>query len=73
MLVSADTDFGEILARSQHEAPSVILFRRADRTPASLLAVLLANLDQVADHLDRGAFVVITEERLRIRPLPMGH
>jgi hypothetical protein len=35
--------------------------------------VLLANLDQVADHLEKGAFVVITEERLRIRPLPMGH
>lgn len=33
----------------------------------------MANLDQVAEHLEKGAFVVFTEERLRIRPLPIGH
>ena len=71
VLLSADTDFGEILARSRSGTPSVILFRRADRSPASLGAVLLANLDAVADDLEKGAFVVFTEDRLRIRALPL--
>jgi predicted nuclease of predicted toxin-antitoxin system len=72
VLVSADTDFGEILARSQGTTPSVILFRRADRRAESLTAVLLANLELVAAELDKGAFVVITQDRLRIRDLPLG-
>lgn len=71
VLLSADTDFGEILARSGGPAPSVILFRRADRSAESLVSVLLANLDTVANELDRGAFVVITDDRLRIRGLPL--
>jgi predicted nuclease of predicted toxin-antitoxin system len=72
VLVSADTDFGEILARSRSGTPSVILFRRGDRSPSSLAAVLLANLDVVADDLHKGAFVVITEDRVRIRALPIA-
>jgi predicted nuclease of predicted toxin-antitoxin system len=71
VLLSADTDFGEILARSGSPVPSVILFRREDRSAESLVSVLLANLDTVADELNRGAFVVIAEERMRIRGLPL--
>jgi len=71
ILISADTDFGEILARSQDRTPSVILFRRHDRLPTSHVAILLANLDTVADELVKGAFVVITDDRLRIRALPI--
>jgi len=72
VLLSADTDFGEILARTQAPIPSVILFRRANQSPDALLPVLLANLEPIAEDLEKGAFVVIAEERLRIRPLPMG-
>jgi predicted nuclease of predicted toxin-antitoxin system len=72
VLLSADTDFGEILARTNDRTPSVVLFRRSDRSAASLAKVLLANLDAIADELDNGAFVVITEDRLRIRHLPMA-
>jgi predicted nuclease of predicted toxin-antitoxin system len=71
ILVSADTDFGEILARSEETTPSVILLRRSDRTAHALAGVLLANLDAVADDLAVGAFVVITDQRLRIRSLPI--
>jgi predicted nuclease of predicted toxin-antitoxin system len=71
VLVSADTDFGEILARSGDPAPSVILFRRGDRLPDSLAAVLLANLVEVTDDLAAGAIVVITDSRLRVRRLPV--
>ena len=71
VLLSADTDFGEILARSGAGTPSVILFRRSDRSATSLAAVLLANLTEVADDLAQGAFVVITNDRIRIRSLPL--
>lgn len=49
ILISADTDFGELLANAPVLAPSVILLRRTDKQAHSLAAVVLANLDQVAD------------------------
>jgi predicted nuclease of predicted toxin-antitoxin system len=71
ILTSADTDFGELLANAPVLAPSVILLRRTDKTPDSVAAVLLANLDQVAEELTAGALVVISDTRIRTRRLPM--
>ena len=71
ILISADTDFGELLANAPVLAPSVILIRRADKRAASLAAVILANLEQVADDLAAGALVVISDTRIRTRRLPM--
>lgn len=71
-LVSADTDFGTLLARTGQTAPSVILLRRSDgRRPEQQAALLLANLAQVTDDLDSGAVVVITDTDLRVRQLPI--
>ena len=56
MLLSADTDFGEILARSNDATASVILFRRADHSATVLAEILIANLDTIAKDLDQGAF-----------------
>jgi predicted nuclease of predicted toxin-antitoxin system len=71
ILLSADTDFGELLANSPVLAPSVILLRRTDKTADALAAVLIGNLDQVADDLQAGAIVVITDTRVRARRLPI--
>ena len=72
ILVSAGTDFGGLLARSGASTPSVILIRRlAGRRAAEQAAIILANLDQVADDLTAGAIVVLHEDSLRVRRLPV--
>lgn len=73
ILVSADTDFAMILATRRAARPSVVLFRRStERRPEQQAALLLANLNAVADELEAGAVVVFEPQRLRIRRLPLG-
>lgn len=73
VIVSADTDFGELLAASRGAvSPSVVLLRSADHlTPEQQAALLAANLPAVADELDAGALVSIARGRLRVRSLPV--
>ena len=71
VIVSADTDFGTLLALNDSTKPSFVLFRRTDKRPSSLLNVLLNVLDKVKDDLDKGAIVVIEDTRIRIRRLPI--
>lgn len=49
IIVSADTDFGTLLALHDSSKPSFILFRRTDKRPTALLMQLMANLDQIAE------------------------
>lgn len=73
VIVSADTDFGTLLALRRKTRPSVILFRgRAPRRPERQVALLLDNLQLIHAELETGAIVTIYENRLRIRRLPVG-
>ncbi|MEX2627870.1 MAG: DUF5615 family PIN-like protein [Ilumatobacteraceae bacterium] len=72
VVISADTDFGELLAVSNARGPSILLLRRQQQRRAlEIAALILANLDDVAEDLRAGAIVVIDDDRVRIRRLPL--
>lgn len=73
VLVSADTDFGGLLAARDITVPSVVLFRRRTRRrPHEQAMILLTNLAAVEEDLDAGAIAVIDDTGIRIRRLPIG-
>lgn len=72
ILLTADSDFGALLALGSLASPSVLLLRSADHLRSSEQAELIAaNLPQIAEGLEKGAIVSLTRDRLRIRELPI--
>jgi predicted nuclease of predicted toxin-antitoxin system len=72
VIISADTDFGALLAYSRATEPSIVLVRALiDRRPPELVGILTANLDVLAEHLQSGAIVAFTKTDVRVRPLPL--
>lgn len=73
IIVSADTDFGTLLALWEKPKPSFILFRGGtERNPQEQLALLLTNLASIQDSLISGSIVVFEQNRIRIRALPIN-
>lgn len=72
VIVSADTDFGTLLAKRTAAKPSVVLFRaETTRVPSLQIELLKANLPVITEALLQGAMVVFDGKRIRIRYLPL--
>ena len=74
ILISADTDFGTLLAERQASRPSVVLFRRTSGNRLLEFGLLSNSLlrSEICEALQRGSIVVIEPKRIRIRTLPIG-
>jgi predicted nuclease of predicted toxin-antitoxin system len=72
-VLSADTDFGQLLAQSGASRPSVVIFRQdRNRRAADQARLFLGNLDAaLLRYLEAGAIVVLEAQRVRVRELPV--
>ena len=73
VVVSADTDFGAILANQEASRPSFILFRDPNLLIASdFAATLIPALPVLEPELAVGCVAVFRNGRLRVRRLPLA-
>jgi predicted nuclease of predicted toxin-antitoxin system len=71
ILLTHDLDFGELLAASGGELPSVIIFRLKDMRAPNVSKHLFSIINQQAEALHKGAVLSVTEQKVRIRRLPI--
>jgi predicted nuclease of predicted toxin-antitoxin system len=73
VIVSADSDFGMLLAAQDAEQPSFILFREPNLLiAADYFEQLSAALPALAPALSNGCVAVFRNRRLRVRKLPLS-
>ena len=71
VLLTFDLDFGEIVALSGEEKVSVVLFRLHNTRTPHAIDRLNVVLRETAEVLEKGAIIVVEENRLRVRRLPL--
>ena len=71
VVLTADTDFGRILALSGADAPSILLLRIKEQGIEQTFDPALDAIRNHANALIDGAVVTVTETGSRVRPLPI--
>ena len=71
IVFTADLDFGDILAATSAQAPSVFQVRAQDLSPSTLGQLVLDTLDAYRVQLVRGALITVDKRRARVRLLPI--
>jgi predicted nuclease of predicted toxin-antitoxin system len=71
VVLTHDLDFGDILAATAGDAPSVMQLRTDGLDFAIVGPLLLLGLAAHADALDRGALITLDARRARVRMLPL--
>jgi predicted nuclease of predicted toxin-antitoxin system len=71
VIITHDLDYSRIHALSGASKPSVILIRIEPLNNELILTFLKNNLAQISNELEKGAFVVVENDQLRIRELPI--
>ena len=72
-VLTFDLDYGEIVASSGRQTPSVILFRLHNTRTPHVMDRLRKVLAASAQALEEGVIVIVEESRHRVRRLPMGN
>ena len=72
VILTFDLDFGEIAALGRGRKASVVVFRLHNTRTAHVLERLASILPDCSSSLEKGAVVVVEENRHRVRPLPVG-
>jgi len=72
ILLTHDLDFGDLLAASGAELPSVVIFRLRNMRPENVNRYLIKIISQYPKDLENGSIVTVTEARIRMRELPLG-
>ena len=73
ILLTADADFGALLALGSLASPSVLLLRSADHLrPVEQAELLAANLPSISEDLEKGAIASLSRDRLRVRELSIA-
>ena len=73
VLVTLDTDFHRILAACRAVSPSVVRIRIEGLKGEQLATILIQVVATATAELSAGAVVSVTENRIRVRSLPIGH
>jgi predicted nuclease of predicted toxin-antitoxin system len=71
IVLTADLDFGAILAATQRRQPSVVQLRNDILTPHAVGAVLVVAIQQTRQELLDGALVSVDAARARLRILTL--
>jgi predicted nuclease of predicted toxin-antitoxin system len=71
VVLTADLDFGAILAATQSTRPSVVQVRSNNLTPRAIGVAVTAAIRQTQPELLNGALVSVDAARARLRILPL--
>lgn len=72
IIISQDDDFAALIATEGRSLPSVIQLRGVQAVAASDIATIIVNqLTEFAGPLRQGAIITITDQKYRIRSLPI--
>ena len=72
ILLTHDLGFGELVAASGEQLPSVIIFRLRNMQPSRVNLHLESIITEYRNPLEDGAVISVTEGQVRSRSLPIG-
>jgi predicted nuclease of predicted toxin-antitoxin system len=71
VIITADMDFTRILAYTKSGKPSTIVFHLKNPSHEKMVKYLKETLTRFEVNLQKGAIILIKEERIRVRNLPI--
>jgi len=70
-IITQDLDFSALLVKRGVNKPSVITLRVNMAKPANITEILEKVLPQIESEINKGSIIIVEEERIRIRKLPI--